>query len=116
MATWIQDTYRKYGVNLYQFAQTISWEYYDKYVEDIPSRHTQESYHINNYNHRYNNPFGIDNIYIENKHCPFVDGRKYELEMLSMHDWVFNSVKDTDYWPEYVNLESTKTVPVFMRA
>lgn len=105
LVTWIQDTYREYGVNLYQFAQAISWEYYEKYVEYIHSNHTRESYHINNYNHRYNNnPFGIDNIYKENKHRPFIDGRKYELEMLIMHDWVFYSVKDTDYWPEYVNL------------
>lgn len=105
LVTWIKETYREYGVNLYAFAQTISWNYYEKYVEYKYLGQIYESVHINNYNHRYNDdPFSIEDIYKNNSHRPFINGKKGELEMLLMHDWVFNSVDDTEYWPEYVNL------------
>lgn len=105
LVSWIKDTYREYGVNLFQFASNISWSYYEKYVESIYNRQSECFYHINRYNHRYNsNPFDIDEIYDENKHRPFINGHKGELEMLIMYSWIFDDVEDTDYWPEYVNL------------
>lgn len=105
LVTWIQNTYREYGVNLYAFAQELTLEYYEKYVEHIFNSLTSEHYRINHYNHRYNdNPFEIDSIYNDNKHRSFIEGRKYELEMLIMYDWIFYTIDDSEYWPEYVNL------------
>lgn len=103
--SWIKDTYAEYKVNLFGFASEIAYEYYKKYVESVYDRSTEQHYHINRYNHRYNsNPFGIDAIYKDNCHRPFIEGRKGELEMLIMYEWVHSWVKDAEYWPEYVNL------------
>jgi hypothetical protein len=105
LVRWILDTYRDYGVNLYEFAETISWEYYEKYVQHISSNYGQDYYNLNTYNHRYNDDaFTIGNIYKENEHRPFIMGKKGELEMLIMYDWIFYQVDDQEYWPEYVNL------------
>lgn len=102
---WIKETYRKYNVNLLAFAYTIADEYYEKFIEYVHDRISNTSYHVNHYNHRYNeDPFEITDIYNDNKHRPFIDGRKGELEMLIMHDWVFDWAHDSDYWAEYVNL------------
>lgn len=103
--SWIKDTYAEFKVNLFDFAGEIAYEYYEKYVESIYDRSTEQHYHINRYNHRYNNnPFGVDEIYKDNCHRPFIESRKGELEMLIMYDWVHNWVEDAEYWPEYVNL------------
>jgi len=103
--SWINGTYAEFKVNLFAFASEIAYEYYEKYVESIYDRSTEQYYHINRYNHRYNNnPFGVDEIYKENCHRPFIEGHKGELEMLIMYDWVHSRVEDAEYWPEYVNL------------
>ncbi|WP_196599091.1 hypothetical protein [Pectinatus frisingensis] len=105
LLSWIKDTYAEFKVNLFGFAGEIAYEYYKKYVESIYDRSTEQHYHINRYNHRYNNnPFGVDEIYKDNCHRPFIEGRKGELEMLIMYDWVHSWVEDAEYWPEYVNL------------
>lgn len=103
--SWVKDTYANFKVNLTEFASKIAYEYYQKYVESIYDQRSEQHYHINRYNHRYNNsPFGIDEIYKENCHRPFVEGRKGEMEMLIMYEWVHGWVEDAEYWPEYVNL------------
>lgn len=105
LVAWIKETYRQYGVNLFQFAQSWTSSYHDKYIEYVYDREYETSYYINRYNHRYNeNPFGIDDVYEDNQHRPFIEGKKGELEMLLMYVWLFEDVMDTDYWPEYVNL------------
>lgn len=105
LSAWIKETYAEYKVNLFGFASEIAYDYYQKYVESIYDRSTEQHYHINRYNHRYNkNPFRIDEIYKDNCHRPFIEDRKGELEMLIMYDWVHNWVEDAEYWPEYVNL------------
>jgi hypothetical protein len=105
LVDWVKETYRGYGVNLFEFAEDFTYSYYKEYVEYVYDRDSERSYQINRYNHRYNNnPFGINSIYEENSHRPFINGRKGELEMLLMYVWLFDDVKDTDYWPEYVNL------------
>lgn len=105
MFSWVKDTYAEFKVNLFSFAGEIAYEYYEKYVESIYDRSTEQHYRINRYNHRYNNnPFGVDEIYKENCHRPFIEGRKGELEMLIMYDWVHSWIEDAEYWPEYVNL------------
>ncbi|GFZ93884.1 hypothetical protein GCM10008018_45420 [Paenibacillus marchantiophytorum] len=105
LIAWVKEVYREYGVNLFQFAQSYIRPYYEEYVELIYNREREQFYYINRYNHRYNNnPFDIDEMYEENRHRPFINGRKGELEMLVMYVWIFEDVHDTEYWPEYVNL------------
>jgi len=105
LVDWVKETYRGYGVNLFEYAQNLTYSFYDEYIEHVFDRDYDSSYRINRYNHRYNNnPFGINEIYEDNIHRPFINGRKGELEMLIMYVWLFENVKDTDYWPEYVNL------------
>ncbi len=105
LIAWVKEVYREYSVNLFQFAQNHIRPYYEEYVELIYNRERELFYYINRYNHRYNNnPFDIDEVYEENRHRPFIYGRKGELEMLIMYVWIFEDIHDTEYWPEYVNL------------
>ncbi|KUO76682.1 MAG: hypothetical protein APF77_01510 [Clostridia bacterium BRH_c25] len=105
IVSWVRETYRKYGVDLYSFAADLASKYYERHVKYEREMFGERVYHVNNYNHRYNkNPFGIDQIYEDNKHRPFLENRRGELEMLVMHEWLFSNVYDDEYWPEYVNL------------
>lgn len=105
IVSWVRETYRKYGVDLYSFASDLAYKYYERYVKYEREMFGERIYHVNNYNHRYNkNPFGIDQIYEDNKHRPFLENKRGELEMLAMHEWLFSNVYDDEYWPEYVNL------------
>jgi len=105
LVSWVRETYRQYGVNLYSFASELASSYYERYVKYERGDFGQSYYHVNNYNHRYNNnPFDIDRIYEDNKHRPFLENKRGELEMLVMHEWLFVEVYDDDYWSEYVNL------------
>ena len=105
LTSWIRETYRQYGVNLYSFAADLGYSYYERYVKYERGSYNERGYYVNHYNHRYNNnPFGINQIYEDNKHRPFIENKRGELEMLVMHSWLFNEVNDDDYWPEYVNL------------
>lgn len=105
LVSWVKETYRSYGVNLFEFAQNYTGTFVDEYIERIYNRDSEHFYYINRYNHRYNdNPFNMDILYKENEHRPFINGRKGELEMLIMYVWVFEDANDEVYWPEYVNL------------
>lgn len=105
LIAWIKNTYKEYKVNIIQFTENYIWQYNERYIERKYSRETETHYHINRYNHRYNNnPFSIDEVYQDNCSRPFIEGKKGELEMLMMYDWIFDHVEDSDYWSEYVNL------------
>lgn len=102
---WVKSTYREYKVNILQYTEDYIWKYNERYIERKYARESDTHYHINRYNHRYNNnPFSIEEVYRENCRRPFIDGKKGELEMIMMHDWIFDHVEDPDYWSEYVNL------------
>ncbi|MFX4263144.1 hypothetical protein ACOBQJ_13230 [Pelotomaculum propionicicum] len=105
LVSWVRETFRQYGVDLSYFAYNLANSYEQRYVKYERGKFGEGSYYVNNYNHRYNNnPFDLDRIYEDNKHRPFLKDRRGELEMLVMHEWLFNTVYDDDYWPEYVNL------------
>ncbi len=105
IVAWVRDTYRQYGVNLYAFASDLAYLHYQRYVKYERGNYGETGYYVNYYNHRYNkNPFGVDQIYEDNKHRPFLDSKRGEFEMLIMHEWLFSMVYDDDYWSEYVNL------------
>lgn len=102
---WVKSTYREYKVNIIQFTEGYIWKHNERYVERKYDSKSETHYRINRYNHRYNNnPFSIDEVYQDNCNRPFIEGKKGELEMLMMYDWIFDNVEDSDYWSEYVNL------------
>ena len=111
---WVKSTYREYKVNIIQFTEGYMWKYNERYIERKYDNKSETHYHINRYNHRYNNnPFSIDEVYQETCNRPFIEGKKGELEMLMMYDWIFDNVEDSDYWSEYVNLcVSTQRVKI----
>lgn len=111
---WVKSTYREYKVNIIQFTEGYMWKYNERYIERKYDNKSETHYRINRYNHRYNNnPFSIDEVYQENCNRPFIEGKKGELEMLMMYDWIFDNVEDSDYWSEYVNLcVSTQRVKI----
>ena len=105
ISDWVIEVYRKYNVNLLDFAREISYKFYERYVEREYDGQTKTHYYINKYDYRYqDNPFNINDIYNRNKHREFIDGHKGELEMLIMYFWLLEDVHDESYWPEYVNL------------
>lgn len=105
ISDWVIEVYRKYKVNLLDYAREISYKFYERYVDREYDRQTETFYYINKYDYRYqDNPFNINDIYNRNKHREFIDGHKGELEMLIMYFWLFEDVHDESYWPEYVNL------------
>lgn len=102
---WVKSTYKEYKVNIIQFTEGYIWKYNERYIERKYDSKSETHYRINRYNHRYNNnPFSIDEVYQENCNRPFIEGKKGELEMFMMYDWIFDNVEDSDYWSEYVNL------------
>lgn len=105
ISDWVIEVYRKYNVNLLDFAREISYKFYERYVDREYDGQTKTHYYINKYDYRYqDNPFNINDIYNRNKHREFIDGHKGELEMLIMYFWLLEDVHDESYWPEYVNL------------
>lgn len=105
ISDWIIEVFRKYKVDLLEYARDISYKFYKKYVDVEYDRQTETFYHINKYDYRYqDNPFNINDIYNRNRHREFIEGHKGELEMLIMYYWLFEDVHDQDYWPEYVKL------------
>lgn len=102
---WIMDAYREYGVNLLDFAYGYMSEWEKKYTETIYSRDIKESYLINHYDYQYqDNPFDINQWYEQHKDRPFIEGKKYFLEMLLMYIWLFEILDDSSYWGEYTQL------------
>lgn len=101
---WVYDTYSDYHVNLLMFAEEIADEYDSRYIETTFDRRNEHyyAYRIVKYEYRYeDNPFDINSIYEDNKDKPFIQERKGMLEMLIMHEWLFNCAHDEEYWPEY---------------
>lgn len=72
-----------------EIEDTEAVQYKDKLLTFSYDRSSERFYRINRYNHRYNsNPFNIDGLYKEINHRPFIQGRKGELEMLIMYEWL----------------------------
>jgi hypothetical protein len=102
---WIMDAYHEYGVNLLDFAYGYMSEWEKKYTETIYSRDIKESYLINHYDYQYqDNPFDINQWYEQHQDRPFIEGKKYFLEMLLMYIWLFEILDDPSYWGEYTQL------------
>lgn len=103
---WIEETYKKYNVNLLMFAD--EWiDYFSEHEEIWPSSHKKKSgreYIQYEYDYkRSSNLFNLDSLYRKMPKKSFVKGRKQELELLMMYYWLHSIVGDDEgYWDEYI--------------
>lgn len=118
---WINDTYKKYGVNLYNFCN--EWiNYFYEYPDLWPKGHKQKSEHYEkhndfnklglglnsaifwNYDYKQkNNLFGLDLLYRNMPKKSFTRSKKQEFEAVLMYCWLHGVTTDAEYWEQYVN-------------
>jgi hypothetical protein len=103
---WVQETWKKYHVNLLEF--TYQWSEYFWNNDDMwPATHRRKSkYNFRKYDYDYrqkSNLFNIDSLYRKIPKKPYTKGRKQELEILIMYHWLHDfEGDDSDYWQEYL--------------
>lgn len=112
---WIYNTYRKYGVNLYNFC--MNWvEYYYDCPDKWPKGHKKKSEYYDKYKgntsfgdslrwdydyKQKSNLFGLDDLYRKMPKKSFIKGRKQEFEATLLYCWLHNIETDDEYWYEY---------------
>ena len=116
---WIDSTYRKFGVNIYNFCE--EWVGYFYYRPDTwPKGHKNKSENYDeligrstfrphdsllwDYDYKQkSNLFGLDTLYRNMPKKSFVKGRKQEFEAVLLYCWLHSIVGDNDaYWHTYV--------------
>ncbi len=110
---WLYKTYAKYHVNLPYFATTWvmnfhanyrSWplSYRLKSANPLPNDKHWPPYDYNYKQKR--NLFNLDTLYPRISNRPFIKGRKQELEIMMMKEWMEVYAKDDFfYWGDYLN-------------
>lgn len=96
---WIDKTYKKYGVNIYNFC--MEWvDFYFDHPEIWPKgSKNSEGY----YNYKQTkNLFGLDQLYRQLPKKKFIKGKKQELEIVLMYCWLHDIDDDDEYWEEYI--------------
>jgi len=113
---WIEETYKKYNVNIYSFC----FEYTDLYYETPekwPSGHKKKGQNYdqrNEYPSKYliwkydvrqkSNLFGLDTLYRNMPQKDFIRGKKQEFEIVLMYCWLNYLDGNDNYWDEYSQL------------
>lgn len=115
---WINETYKKHGVNIYNFCN--EWvEYFGNRPEMWPKGHKQKSEHyakraeydrlgISNYmcwKYDYkqkDNLFGLDALYKNMPKKVFTIDKKQEFEAVLMYCWLHGITSDAEYWDKYI--------------
>jgi hypothetical protein len=114
---WIFDTYKKYGVNVFNFCYEWAHAYYNS-PEIWPKGHKRKSEYyekrseykrINlsdslfwDYDYKQkNNLFGLDSLYRNMPKKSFIKGKKQEFEATILYCWLHGVDSDDDYWDEY---------------
>ena len=116
---WIDTTYKKFGVNIYNFcfewvrifgSNPSMWPKSHKHrSESYETRLADKHYSPNNpdyYDYDYkqkNNLFGLDSLYAEMPKKSFIRGRKQDFETVLMYCWLHCEVSDDEYWDTYSN-------------
>ncbi len=115
---WIDATYRKVGVNIYNFCYEWVHSFYE-HPEIWPKRHKLKSkfYEKRNeyknikvseflfwdYDYKQkNNLFGLDTLYRSMPKKSFIKGKKQELETIMMYCWLHGVTSDEEYWDSYL--------------
>ncbi|GAB6171960.1 hypothetical protein JCM15765_14380 [Paradesulfitobacterium aromaticivorans] len=115
---WINDTYKKYGVNIYNFC--YEWAHYFYEYPDIwPKGHKQKSEYYDkrgeyknikvpdsmlwDYDYKQkSNLFGLDSLYRSMPKKIFTRGKKQEFEAVILYCWLHGVTSDDEYWESYV--------------
>ena len=109
ITTWLDDTYKKYNVNLavavqryliYEFGDNVDmWPHGSKIKVDDP-------YNIHPYDYNYKkmiNLFNINGYYSKFGNKPFLKGKKKSIEILMMFTWLGDvSGEDSDFFQKYL--------------
>jgi len=101
ISEWIDSTYRKYGVNIYNFC----WEwvsYFFNFPEIWPKGHKQKGKYDWEYDYKQkNNLFGLDALYRNMPKKSFTKDKKQEFEIVLMYCWLHGIDSDDTYWDQY---------------
>lgn len=117
---WIVETYKKYGVNIYNFCFERV-DYYYQHPEIWPKGHRKKSksydewkkntgidiedYLAWDYDYRQkNNLFGLNEFYQRMPKKSFIRGKKQWLEAVLMYSWLHEIDGDKEYWNEYCQI------------
>lgn len=115
---WIDVTYRKVGVNIYNFCyewvhsfyehpeiwpkgHKLKSEFYEKRNEYKNIKVSEYLYWDYDYKQK-NNLFGLDNVYRNMPKKNFIKGKKQELEIIMMYCWLHGVTSDDEYWDAYI--------------
>jgi len=115
---WIDSTYKKYGVNIYNFCYEWAhyfyncpeiWpkghkqksEFYEKREEYKNIKLSQSFYWDYDYKQK-NNLFGLDALYRNMPKKSFTKGKKQEFEAVLMYCWLHGVDGDNIYWDSYI--------------
>lgn len=115
---WITETYKKYGVNIYNYCQEWIFYYLER-PEIWPKGHKKRSEYYYERQNEYkklnlndwvywdydyrqkSNLFGLDLLYRKMPKKNFTRGKKQEFEAVLMYCWLHRVTKDAEYWEEY---------------
>ena len=115
---WIDTTYRKFGVNIYNFCR--EWvDYFMDHPDIWPKGHKSKSKYYDedsgtknfnahnslywNYDYKQkSNLFGLDALYRNMPKKSFTKGRKQEFEAVLLYYWLHGPTSDSAYWNTYV--------------
>jgi hypothetical protein len=123
---WVEETYKKYEVNMYNFCYEYIESYYEtpekwpvghkiktKYYDEY-SKSPYKSYSslIWDYDIRQkNNLFGLDTLYRNMPKKNFIKGKKQEIEILLMYNWVnWFGGDESNYWDDYI--KTVLSIPI----
>ncbi|WP_327196783.1 hypothetical protein [Paenibacillus sp. FSL R5-192] len=103
---WLEETSRKHQVNLWKFTYDWVIKFYEE--EKLwPATHRKKSNDSwRNYEYDYkqkSNLFNLNELYRRLPKKSFIRGKKQELEILMMYNWLFDVVGDEEYWDEYIS-------------
>ena len=115
---WIETTYKKFGVNIYNFC--FEWlKIFENNPDMWPKGHKHQSdfyefRNLNKYNHpnssdywdydyrQKSNLFALDSLYGEMPKKSFTKGKKQEFEAVLMYCWLHSFETDEEYWATYI--------------
>ncbi|OSB19394.1 hypothetical protein B2H94_09945 [Clostridium sporogenes] len=108
---WIENTWKKYQVNLWAFVYQWGEYFYDN-EELWPATHRKKSNcNFRKYDYdikQKSNLFNLDSLYRRMPKKAYTKGRKQEFEILMMYYWLHRLEGDDDgYWGRYLE----KTIP-----
>lgn len=117
---WINETYQKYGVNLFNFCS--EWvDYFYENPDIWPINHKKKSNYYDEYSNKTNiksyqtmlwdynyteksNLFNLDSLYRNMPKKKFTKAKKQEFEILLLYCCLHQVETDEDYWRTYLTM------------